>query len=148
MWVRAVLAIALTCLAGCSSGVPDRPEGHTVDETSVVAPTNALTGIADGPARAYVDAVNARNLDALVASFAEHGEVVDVTRRIKGHQDVRAWAANEVMGGTLEVREVTSTAVGQDLLVHWAPSGSTGWKARYRFTFAGDKIGLADLQYA
>jgi ketosteroid isomerase-like protein len=100
------------------------------------------------PAQAYVDAVNSGDLDALVLAFAPDGEVMDVDRPIRGRDAIRAWAANEVMGGRLQVLSVTAMPSGQDLLVHWAPRGSSGWRARYRFTMTGTAITLADLQYA
>jgi hypothetical protein len=53
-----------------------------------------------------------------------------------------------VVGGRLEVVEVTPMEGGQDLLVRWAPGGSGGWEARYRFTYAAGLISVADLQYA
>jgi hypothetical protein len=95
-----------------------------------------------------VDAVNNKDLDALVAAFAEDGTIVDVTRRITGRAAIRTWAEDEVIGGRLQVFTVSPMAGGQDLLVQWAPAGSTGWRAHYRFTYAGDLIAVADLQYA
>lgn len=100
-------------------------------------------------ARAYADAVNARDLDALVAAFAPDGEVIDVARSIRGHDAIREWARAEVIGGTLKVVSIVERrANGQKLLVHWAPSGSGGWRAHYDFTVAGGRIVRADLQYA
>ncbi|GAA1576678.1 hypothetical protein GCM10009789_32670 [Kribbella sancticallisti] len=37
---------------------------------------------------------------------------------------------------------------GQKLLVRWAPAGSDGWLAHYDFTRRGDRISVANLQYA
>jgi hypothetical protein len=74
--------------------------------------------------------------------------VTDVTRPIRGHDAIRAGARNEVLGGRLQVLSVTPTPGGQDLLVHWAPQGSAGWRAHYRFTTTATAIALADLQYA
>ncbi|HEX8519747.1 MAG TPA: nuclear transport factor 2 family protein [Pseudonocardia sp.] len=100
-------------------------------------------------ARRYVDAVNRADLDALVAAFAPDGQVVDVSRRITGHDAIRRWADGEVIGGTLRVDGVTALAPDtQRLRVHWAPSGSAGWAADYTFTVRGDRVVLADLQYA
>jgi hypothetical protein len=127
---------------GNTDGADDADDANEGEETTV-APDQVAA-----QARAYVDAVNANDLDALVESFAGDGAVLDVTRRITGHDAIRRWADNEVMGGTLKVLEITPKENGQDLLVRWAPAGSDGWRAHYRFTFAGDKIALADLQYA
>jgi hypothetical protein len=99
-------------------------------------------------AQAYVDAVNSADLDALVRAFAPQGQVLDVSRPIRGRDAIRTWARNEVIGGRLKVLSVTAMPGGQDLLVHWAPAGSDGWRAHYRFTMTADGITLADLQYA
>ncbi|MEV4013799.1 nuclear transport factor 2 family protein [Nonomuraea angiospora] len=96
-----------------------------------------------------MDAVNARDLEALVAAFASDGEVVDVTRPIRGHDAIREWARAEVIGGTLKVVSIAERrSNGQKLLVHWAPAGSGGWRAHYDFTVSGGRIVQADLQYA
>ncbi|MFD0656736.1 nuclear transport factor 2 family protein [Thermocatellispora tengchongensis] len=93
--------------------------------------------------------MNARDLDALVASFAEDGVIVDVSREIRGAEEIRGWAEREVIGGRLDVLEIVEPRRdGQKLLVHWAPGGSDGWRAHYDFTVADGKIVRADLQYA
>ncbi len=53
-----------------------------------------------------------------------------------------------MIGGRLEVLSATAMPGGQDPLVHWAPAGSSGWRAHYRFTMTETAITLADLQYA
>jgi hypothetical protein len=103
----------------------------------------------DAAAQAYVDAVDRRDLDALVDAFAAGGTVVDASRRISGRDAIRTWARNEVIGGTLRVLSIVERrGDGQKLLVHWAPSGAQGWRAHYDFTVSGGKIRTADLQYA
>jgi hypothetical protein len=99
--------------------------------------------------QAYVDAVGRRDLEALVNAFHTDGRIVDVTRTIAGHDAIRDWARNEVIGGRLTVVDVVeSRPDGQKLLVRWAPAGSDGWLAHYDFTTRGDRITVADLQYA
>ncbi|PZG00112.1 hypothetical protein C1J01_48315 [Nonomuraea aridisoli] len=100
-------------------------------------------------ARAYADAVNARDLDALVAAFAPDAEIIDVTRSIRGREAIRRWAGDEVIGGTLRILSIAERrADGQRLLVHWAPAGSAGRRAHYDFTIGDGLIVRADLQYA
>ena len=135
MWMVLVATLAMT--GACSSNQPDPVASATAGRAPV-----------DAAAQSYVDAVNAGDLDALVASFAEDGVVVDVSRRISGRDAIRAWAAAEVIGGRLEVLNVTPTEGGQDLLVRWRPGGSGGWEARYRLTYDGGLIAEANLQYA
>ncbi|WP_188187880.1 nuclear transport factor 2 family protein [Nonomuraea sp. SYSU D8015] len=132
-----IVALALVVTGACGSSTP-APSGTPAPSAGVVA-----------AAQAYVDAVNARDLDALVASFTSDAEIVDVGRSIRGHDAIRTWAGNEVIGGTLRVVSVVERrADGQKLLVHWAPAGSDGWRAHYDFTLGGGRIVKADLQYA
>jgi ketosteroid isomerase-like protein len=99
--------------------------------------------------RAYVDAVNERDLGGLVASFADDAEIVDVSRRITGRQAIRNWADREVIGGTLDVLAVDQDRTdGQVLLVRFAPGGTGGFRAYYNFSVADGQIVVADLQYA
>jgi SnoaL-like domain len=114
------------------------------------APAVDVTGPAvSAGAQAYVDAVNSGDLDALVAAFTDDGEVVDVTRRIRGPEAIRTWAGNEVIGGALRVDAVEQLAPDrQRVRVQWAPGGSGGWPADYTFTTRGGQVIVADLQYA
>jgi hypothetical protein len=143
----AAASLATLVLSGCG-GAASSADGGSNDSGSTGVTTTVAPEQVAAQARAYVDAVNGNDLNALVESFAEDGAILDVSRRIAGRDAIREWADDEVMGGTLKVLEVTPMADGQDLLVHWAPSGSDGWRAHYRFTFKGDKVSLADLQYA
>lgn len=120
-----------------------------------IAPTSGSSPAATPPvevlpaAQAYVDAVARRDLDLLVKAFHPDGRIVDVSRTIAGHDAIRTWAGNEVIGGTLEVLEIVERRPdGQKLLVRWAPAGSDGWRAHYDFTVRGDRITVANLQYA
>ncbi|AQZ60729.1 hypothetical protein BKM31_03685 [[Actinomadura] parvosata subsp. kistnae] len=132
-------------LLAAACGAPPSPSPPPARTPTGAA---AVSGV-DGAARAYVDAVNAGDLDALVAAFAPEAEIIDVTRSIKGHDAIRTWADNEVIGGTLRVLAIAERRPdGQKLLVHWAPGGSGGWRAHYDFTLAGGRIVRADLQYA
>jgi ketosteroid isomerase-like protein len=139
-----MVVAAVIATAGCRSNTPS-----TADASSTSPSAGSPEGERVDPAgQAYVDAVNASDLDALVAAFAENGVVVDVTRRISGHDAIRTWAESEVIGGRLEILAVSPIAGGQDLLVHWAPERSDGWRAHYRFTYVDARITVADLQYA
>ncbi|TQF04889.1 nuclear transport factor 2 family protein [Kitasatospora acidiphila] len=99
-------------------------------------------------ARAYVDAVAAKNLDGLVAAFAPDGVVVDVGRQIRGRDAIRQWAGNEVIGGRLTVLRATARPGGTTMLVVFAPGGSGGFRADYAFDLSGGLISRAELTYA
>lgn len=150
----AAVAAAASLTAACSATSTPAATGTQSPSsiTPAATPTPAATGPSSispaAPAQAYVDAVNRNDLDALVQAFAPDGQVIDVTRPIRGRDAIRTWADNEVMGGRLEVLTVTPILGGQDLLVRWAPGGSGGWQAHYRFTMTDSAITTADLQYA
>lgn len=153
---RTLIALLALVVASACGGGPGSAPPETPAPTATPAPSATGTPVPSGTAagvvaaaQAYVDAVNARDLDALVASFAADAEIVDVGRSIRGHDAIRAWADGEVIGGTLRVLAVAENrANGQKLLVHWAPAGSGGWRAHYDFTVGGGRIIKADLQYA
>ncbi|MEV4754199.1 nuclear transport factor 2 family protein [Micromonospora sp. NPDC049559] len=141
--------LAIATVTGCGG---DPSGGTAAGGASASSPvgTAAPVGTAEllPAGRAYVEAVNNGDLDALVAAFTADGTVVDVSRRITGHGAIRTWAEREVIGGRLEVVTVSPMPGGQDVLVHWAPEGAAGWRAHYRFTYSGDRLAVADLQYA
>jgi limonene-1,2-epoxide hydrolase len=57
---------------------------------------------------AYLTAVNAFDLDGMVAAFAPDAYVNDARREINGIDAIRRWAEKEMVGDhvTMEVREV------------------------------------------
>lgn len=137
-------ALLVVLAAGCGSAPTEAAPAASAPAASDASARALLPG-----AQAYVDAVNAGDLEALVASFASDGEIVDVSRRISGHDAIRSWADAEVIGGSLRVDGVTTVAPDQQRVrVHWAPSGSAGWAADYTFTDRDGRITVADLQYA
>jgi len=127
---------------------PSSPTTVQSPSTSKMSTSPNTANTIPEPARCYIDAVNANNVDALVGCFAPNGVIVDVDRRITGADAIRAWANNEVMGGKLRVLQSTATSTGVKLLVHWAPKGSAGWQANYTFDDQNGQITQADLQYA
>jgi ketosteroid isomerase-like protein len=66
--------------------------------------TNQLTGVVAD----YVSAVNAFDIDAIVATFTEDAYVNDDRREINGVDAIRRFMAKEFVGDhvTMEVREV------------------------------------------
>jgi hypothetical protein len=56
-----------------------------------------------------IRAINAHDLEALVATFAEDAYVNDARRQINGIDAIRRWAEKEIIGDrvTVEPREVT-----------------------------------------
>jgi hypothetical protein len=80
----------------------------------------------------HIRAVNAFDIDAIVATFAKDAYVNDNRREIVGVEAIRKWVAKELVGDrvTMEVREVGS---------HY---GETIVRARYQGNF--DKTNLPE----
>lgn len=80
----------------------------------------------------YLAAVNAFDLDAMMATFASDAYVNDARREIRGIDAIRRWAAKEMVGDhvTMEPLEVVD---------HY---GDTIVRSRYDGTF--DKTNLPD----
>ena len=80
----------------------------------------------------YLAAVNAHDLDAMVAAFAPDAYVNDARREINGVGAIRRWAEKEMVGDqvTMDVREVVE---------HY---GETIVRSRYDGTY--DKTNLPD----
>ena len=68
-----------------------------------MTPTD-LTGIVAD----HIAAVNARDIDAVMATFAEDAYVNDARREFVGTAAIRRWVAKEIVGDkvSIEVREV------------------------------------------
>src|ERR1700691_1906967 len=90
--------------------------------------TTELTGVV----AEHIAAVNAHDVEGVVAAFASGAYVNDARREINGIDAIRAWAAKEMIGDhvTMEVREVID---------HY---GDTIVRARYDGTY--DKTNLPD----
>jgi hypothetical protein len=90
--------------------------------------TTELTGVV----AEHIAAVNAFDVDAVVATFADDAYVNDARREISGRDAIRVWVATEMVGDhvTMEVREV---------LDH---HGDTLVRARYDGNY--DKTNLPD----
>jgi SnoaL-like domain len=56
----------------------------------------------------HIDAMNAQDTDAIVATFAKDAYVNDNRREFVGHDAIRRWVAKELVGDkvTVDVREV------------------------------------------
>jgi ketosteroid isomerase-like protein len=60
----------------------------------------------------FIDAVNAHQLDAIMATFAEDAMVYDNRREFHGKAAIRAWVAKEIVGDevTMAITEVIERA--------------------------------------
>ncbi|GGU54084.1 nuclear transport factor 2 family protein [Streptomyces lavendofoliae] len=103
----------------------------------------------DPAVRAYVDAVDDADADALAAAFHEDGTVTDTGRRFQGRDAIRAWAADEVIGGKVTVLGHTPGENGTTVLLRFDPAGLlAGFRARYEFTVVDGLIHRVSMSYA
>lgn len=161
--LMSALALAVLLLAGCSEGSGQAGGPPGVPRQAVApGPAKEAAGQAPGAtvgqgrrdpavdpaAQAYVDAVAAKDLDALVEAFHSDARLIDVDRTFTGHDAIRGWARDEVIGGTLTVLKNTPKSNGTTLLVRFAPGGTGGFEADYEFDVRDGRIARLDLQYA
>ncbi|MFJ3713290.1 MULTISPECIES: nuclear transport factor 2 family protein [unclassified Streptomyces] len=140
----AVVVLAVTVVTGdhvrvaAKEAVRDTPDEH--DPAALTALEPAVRG--------YVDAVDSRDVNALVAVFAPQATVNDTGRSFHGRAAIRDWARDEVIGGRLTVLKNTPKTNGTTLLVRFAPQGVGGFEADYEFDLRDGRIARLDLRYA
>jgi hypothetical protein len=132
---------------------PTRPQSSPAEpQSSPVQPRAsagaASRGVLDPAAQRYLDAVAAKDADAVASAFAPDGLVIDVGREIRGRDAIRQWAANEVIGGVYTLLEHQPRQGGVTLLVRFQPGGTGGFRANYHFDIADGAITKATLEYA
>jgi hypothetical protein len=140
-----VLAFAVTVMASdyvraaAKEAVCDTPDEH--DPAALAALDPAVRG--------YIDAVDSREVNALVTVFAPQATVDDTRRSCRGRAAIRDWASDEVIGGRLTVLRTTPGPEGPTVLLHFAPAGfMAGFRARYTFDVDHDVITRITLRYA
>ena len=141
--VAAIAAIATIAAATATAALspPTHGASRTMLATNLTLPA---------PVGCFRDAVNNAALDALLDCFASRGLIIDVSRRFAGRSAIRTWASNEFIGGRLTIiRRVAKprNPTGLTLLVRFAPGGSGGFLAHYRFVTRKGKLVLVDMQY-
>ncbi|MEV3859837.1 nuclear transport factor 2 family protein [Streptomyces sp. NPDC050095] len=140
-----VLALAATVAASdylraaAREAVRDTPDAH--DPAALAALDPAVRG--------YVEAVDSRDVNALVTVFASQATVDDTGRSFRGRAAIRDWAEGEVIGGRLTVLRTTPGPEGPTVLLHFDPAGiMAGFRARYTFDVDHDLITRITLRYA
>ena len=76
------------------------------------------------PIAAYIEATNSFDLDALLASFAEHGLVNDQRREYRGRAAIRSWAAREIVGDKVTMHPTQVTRNHDNVVVTAAMDGN------------------------
>lgn len=72
--------------------------------------TNIQAAVLPDVVAAYIEAVNAFDVDAVMATFADDAVVNDVRREFADPTSIRAWVRREIVGDkvTMEVAEVVN----------------------------------------
>lgn len=93
------------------------------------------------PVQAAVDAANANDLPAFLASFTPDGVVDDWGREFRGPDAIAGWSDKEFIGAQVSL-EVTDVATAGDDVTVTAQVGGTGFNGPSHFTFrvAGDRV--------
>lgn len=93
------------------------------------------------PVQRFVDAINAADTEAFVASFTEDGFVNDWGRELRGPDGVRSWAGSDAIGAGAQMQILEAETVGDTATTQFS------WRSRVFngtstgiFVVAGDKL--------
>jgi ketosteroid isomerase-like protein len=89
------------------------------------------------PVARLLEAANANDTEAFLATFVEDGVVDDWGREFAGYDAIRGWSDREFIGKhvSLEIREIQQQG---DLTVVTAEVGGDGFNGPSHFSFAVD----------
>ena len=93
------------------------------------------------PVRSMIDAINAADTDAFVASFAPDGYVDDWGRVLRGAEGVRSWAGSDAIGAGAQMTVLSAETEGATTRVRfdWRSSVFNG-ESDGIFVIEGDRI--------
>jgi hypothetical protein len=86
------------------------------------------------PVQAAIDAANAHDTDAFLATFTPDGVVDDWGREFAGPAEIRGWSDNEFIGVKVRL-QVTEVALDDVAVVVAAQVGGDGFNGPSHFTF-------------
>lgn len=81
-----------------------------------------------------LDAIDALDNDAFVAAFAADGYVNDWGREFRGHDRIRSWSDNELIGKHVTFTDTQVSAPGNPLTI-LTQVGGDGFNGPSHFTF-------------
>ncbi|MET9274570.1 nuclear transport factor 2 family protein [Kribbella sp. NPDC003557] len=84
--------------------------------------------------RRALDAIDALDNDAFVAAFAADGYVDDWGREFRGHDRIRSWSDNELIGKRATFTDTRVTTPGNPLTI-LTQVGGDGFNGPSHFTF-------------
>ena len=130
--------------------VAPRPEEEVAD-VARAEPTDPLWAGRDDrfmralptPIAAFIDATNAGDSDAFVATFTDDGTLDDWGRVARGHESIREWDRTDNIGkeSHFELVDIVADAGPDTYLVHLRVTGK-GFNGTgpFRFSLRGDRI--------
>jgi len=99
------------------------------------------------PVSAYVEATNAFNLDRFIAAFADDALVNDHRDEFVGKEQIRAWAAREIIGDHVTMKVVNVRLLGNHVALKAEIDGHFDKKGlpsplvlAFYFSVSGDKV--------
>lgn len=81
-----------------------------------------------------LDAIDALDNDAFVAAFAADGSVNDWGREFRGHDRIRSWSDNELIGKRVTFTDTQVSTPGNPLTI-LTQVGGDGFNGPSHFTF-------------
>lgn len=152
--VATLLVVTVAC-GQTEVAVPQDPSSASTPSGSTPATTPTGGATSDGAMAlhptvdAFVDAWNADDVSAFVATFTEDGVLIDAGRRMDGGEAIGDFAESELMNYDVRILSVeSSSADSQVLLAQVTRGGGEGFRASFDFTLSGDRISVADLSFA
>jgi hypothetical protein len=91
-----------------------------------------------------LDAIDALDDDAFVAAFAADGFVNDWGREFRGHDRIRSWSDNELIGKRVTFTDTRVTTAGNPLTI-LTQVGGDGFNGPSHFTFETRNDELASM---
>ncbi|MEU8819183.1 nuclear transport factor 2 family protein [Actinoplanes sp. NPDC048796] len=93
------------------------------------------------PVQRALDAANANDIDAFLASFTDDGVVDDWGREFRGAERIRGWSDNEFIGKQVALTVKDIHVQGADITVT-VEVGGNGYTGPGHFTFRvdGDRV--------
>lgn len=99
------------------------------------------------PVTSYVEATNAFDLDRFLATFHDDALVNDHRDEFSGKDQIRAWAAREIIGDHVTMKIVRATRLGEHAALKAEVDGDFDKKGlpsplllNFYFSVGGDKI--------
>lgn len=91
--------------------------------------------------RAFIDAVNRSDEQAVLAAFTTDGFVDDWGRTFNGREAIKAWSDREFLGadGVLTPEEVTTDGDTVTVVGDWRSTHANG-RSSFAFRLAGDRV--------